>query len=187
MDFRREVTTITRGKKKGYTTYTKIYAGADKAQGGSDGCVNFEDPDNKGLPSCLVKAGIEKVYEEYCDKASLADFLVIAAEAVTGRLAVGYEQNDPFKDGTLAARFRDEFGAGRTTKHTCPEAKGLMPNPEKGCTDLNDIFIEHIFNVKDCNKHCKWGMTAAISGAHTIGSAKLKNSGYEGNWSDPKN
>lgn len=30
-------------------------------------------------------------------------------------------------------------------------------------------------------------MTAAISGAHTVGSAKLQNSGYEGFWSDPKN
>ena len=29
-------------------------------------------------------------------------------------------------------------------------------------------------------------MTAAISGAHTIGSAKLENSGYNGFWSDAK-
>ena len=30
-------------------------------------------------------------------------------------------------------------------------------------------------------------MTAAISGAHTIGNAKLENSGYQGGWSDKKN
>merc|ERR1711939_288118 len=30
-------------------------------------------------------------------------------------------------------------------------------------------------------------MGAAISGAHTLGSAKLHNSGYEGFWSDSKN
>ena len=30
-------------------------------------------------------------------------------------------------------------------------------------------------------------MTAAISGAHTIGSAKPENSGYEGMWSDAAN
>ena len=30
-------------------------------------------------------------------------------------------------------------------------------------------------------------MTAAISGAHTLGSAKPHNSGYDGFWSDAKN
>ena len=30
-------------------------------------------------------------------------------------------------------------------------------------------------------------MTAAISGAHTIGSAKPHNSGYSGMWGDPMN
>lgn len=33
----------------------------------------------------------------------------------------------------------------------------------------------------------RWAMTAAISGAHTIGSAKLHNSGYTGMWGDPTN
>lgn len=32
-----------------------------------------------------------------------------------------------------------------------------------------------------------WFMTAAISGAHTIGSAKPENSGYDGTWSDKAN
>ena len=29
-----------------------------------------------------------------------------------------------------------------------------------------------------------WALTAAISGAHTIGGASLENSGYQGWWSD---
>lgn len=32
-----------------------------------------------------------------------------------------------------------------------------------------------------------WTMTAAISGTHTLGSAKKANSGYEGYWSDHEN
>jgi hypothetical protein len=32
-----------------------------------------------------------------------------------------------------------------------------------------------------------WGLTAAISGAHTLGKAQVKNSGYNGWWSDAKN
>jgi hypothetical protein len=30
-------------------------------------------------------------------------------------------------------------------------------------------------------------MTAAISGAHTVGGARLENSGYNGYWSDVEN
>ena len=68
-----------------------------------------------GLPQCLAKAGIENIYGEWCDKVSLADFIVIAAEAVTGRLAVDYDAEDMFKDGTLASKFRDQLQVGRTT------------------------------------------------------------------------
>lgn len=46
-----------------------------------------------------------------------------------------------------------------------------MPNPEKGCDDLKEIFVKHIYNVGIGKRH-RWGMTAALSGAHTIGSAK---------------
>ena len=31
--------------------------------GGSDGCVNFEDPDNKGLPECLTEFNMPEVYD----------------------------------------------------------------------------------------------------------------------------
>lgn len=66
-----------------------------------------------------------------------------------------------------------------------------MPNPEKGCDDLQKIFIEHIYmknkEKKWVTKNEAWKMTAALSGAHTLGHAKLENSGYKGGWGDPKN
>lgn len=130
MDFRREAR-VNRRRGRSF-----VRPGAAKAEGGSDGCVNFEDEDNKGLPTCLMKSGIDNVFAEHCDKVSMADFMVIAAEAITGKLAVDYDASEPFKSGTLAARFRDQFRAGRTTLKECPENKGLMPNPERGCTDL---------------------------------------------------
>jgi len=59
-----------------------------------------------------------------------------------------------------------------------------MPDPENGCDDVNSIFKEHLF---------KWGvdgtnvtnrdrkrLITAVMGAHTLGSAKVDNSGYEG-------
>lgn len=55
-----------------------------------------------------------------------------------------------------------------------------MPNPEHGCAGLQEIFNENIY----AHTGMEWAMTAAISGAHTIGSAKKNQSGYEGYWSD---
>ena len=88
MDFRRE-------KKFNKRGYVKWYG--KKLEGGSDGCMNFEDMDNTGLPSCVDKIGIVDIYQEWCDKVSLADFMVIAAEASTGGIAQGYDPNDKWK------------------------------------------------------------------------------------------
>ena len=50
MDFRRENKKNRRGR---------VRAGGKKISGGSDGCVNFTEADNKGLPQCLERAKIE--------------------------------------------------------------------------------------------------------------------------------
>lgn len=58
-----------------------------------------------------------------------------------------------------------------------------MPDAETGCGDLMDIFEQNVFkNAKDRKQ--KKLFTSAILGAHTIGSAHLENSGYEGSWSE---
>jgi len=59
--------------------------------GGSDGCVNFNDADNKGLAECLSTTGVQSVYNDHCDHLSLADFIVLASEAVTIRTASKYD------------------------------------------------------------------------------------------------
>jgi len=56
-----------------------------------------------------------------------------------------------------------------------------MPDPEKGCGDLDAVFKNHIFKFEKGKQ--KKEFTAALMGAHTLGSAKLHNSGYEGSWS----
>ena len=70
--------------------------------GGSDACVNFEDPDNKGLAECITQFGLVSAYQQSCTKASLADFIVIAGEAVMGRTATSYDAEDYYADDTLA-------------------------------------------------------------------------------------
>jgi hypothetical protein len=70
--------------------------------GGSDGCINFTDDDNLGLSDCLAASGLSTVYENYCASVSLADFLVISAEAVMGRTAERYDANDYYAEGSAA-------------------------------------------------------------------------------------
>ena len=67
-----------------------------KSTGGSDGCVNFQDGDNAGLSPCLQKTGITEIYEKWCHKISVADFMVLAAEVATGSLSVDYNPDDIF-------------------------------------------------------------------------------------------
>ena len=75
--------------------------------GGADGCVDYEDPDNKGLMECIVKFGYIRVYQNHCGRVSLADYLIIAAEAVMGRASPLYNEANPFAPGTLHRKFRD--------------------------------------------------------------------------------
>ena len=56
-----------------------------------------------------------------------------------------------------------------------------MPDAEAGCTDVDSIFGANIF--KKQKRRQKKEFSAAIIGAHTLGSAKPENSGYNGKWS----
>eukprot|EP00448_Togula_jolla_P020876 CAMPEP_0170589000 /NCGR_PEP_ID=MMETSP0224-20130122/11125_1 /TAXON_ID=285029 /ORGANISM="Togula jolla, Strain CCCM 725" /LENGTH=339 /DNA_ID=CAMNT_0010912745 /DNA_START=64 /DNA_END=1079 /DNA_ORIENTATION=+ len=58
-------------------------------QGGSDACTDMDDADNAGLAECLFEGefgegtvSLNDAYMKFCDRISLADFIVIAAEAV---------------------------------------------------------------------------------------------------------
>lgn len=158
------------------------YVTDNTTSGGSDGCIDFNDVDNAGLDQCLTNTNVASVYDKYCDVVSLADFIVIAAESVMGRTAADYNAAAPFTQGTLLQKWRDNFRSGRTTAESCTGNVGLMPNPEDGCTGLKNIFVDHIYKSKSERK--SWMLTAAVSGAHTLGGAKQSQSGYDGHWSD---
>ena len=154
--------------------------GTDGFAGGSDGCINFNDGDNAGLANCVTNSGVLEIYENWCHKVSLADFIVIIAEAAIGKSATDADEIEPFTSGTFQAKLRNKFAYGRATVEECSWNEGLMPNPENGCPGLSNIFVDHIYG----SRIDPWVMTAAISGAHSVGSAKLANSGYNGWWSD---
>jgi len=152
--------------------------------GGADGCMYFADGDNTGLPSCLVDTGLAATYQTYCETVSLADFMVIMGEAVMGRTAGRYNAADYYETGGVAKVFMENFKFGRTSADTCSWATGLMPNPEEGCEGLENIFVDHIYEGQTDKE---WEYTAAISGAHTLGSATIANSGYDGFWGNAEN
>jgi hypothetical protein len=97
------------------------------SQGGSDGCLDLHDVDNKGLHECLYKGefgvSLNDAYKhEHCAKMSLADFLVIAAETVMEIT----RSNVP---GASPVNFRSRFRYGRTTSVTCEWATDRLPQP----------------------------------------------------------
>jgi len=156
-------------------------------KGGSDGCLRFDDPDNKGLINCLkgdfdlngdtdpdaFNKTLHDVYNNFCDKVSLADFIVIAGEAV-----MSFTETSQSVD--LKQDFKDSFMYGRSTKITCADAVAL-PNPANGCAANEVTFLaSDAFNLT-------WRQTAALMGVHTIGKASLQNSGYSGWWQDEQN
>ena len=100
-----------------------------------------------------------------------------------GRTATFYNSGDYYAEGTFAKELRDNFNFGRETAKTCAWNHGLMPNPANSCNGLFDIFVTHIYK----GDPDAWALTAAISGAHTLGGAQIKNSGFEGTWSDAEN
>mmetsp|Transcript_56210 Transcript_56210/g.100154 ORF Transcript_56210/g.100154 Transcript_56210/m.100154 type:complete len:699 (-) Transcript_56210:343-2439(-) len=149
-------------------------------QGGSDACTDMLDPDNAGLEACLHSGefglSLNQVYQEYCSSVSLADFIVIAAEAVmtsTRERQLAVTPNAPALD------FRSQFRFGRTTAESCEFSAGRLPNPERGCGAVEETFVQGM--------GLSWSEAAALMGVHTLGRAHIANSGYHGWWSDPEN
>jgi hypothetical protein len=80
----------------------------DTGLGGSDGCINFNDEDNTGIPSCVAAHGLVAAYAEFCESVSLADWMVIAGEAIMGRTATDFSNTATdvyYADGQLAGDF----------------------------------------------------------------------------------
>jgi hypothetical protein len=63
----------------------------------------------------LTYAGIPNVYAQHCETVSLADFVVIAAEAAMGRTSPDYNSADHFKEDGLLDTFKENFLVGRET------------------------------------------------------------------------
>jgi len=149
-------------------------------EGGSDACIDMEDIDNAGLGQCLYVGefgvSMADAYADFCTTISLADFVVVAAEAIMNISRQHVLDDDPSRS---AIDFRSLFKYGRTTALSCSFAHGRLPNPENSCSAVNLTFVQRM--------GLSWGQAAALMGVHSLGRAKVENSGYDGWWSDYNN
>ena len=113
-----------------------------RGTGGSDACLHLDNPINAGLADCINSTGIQEIYETRCESVSLADFVVIAAEAMMYRTSTTYDANRLFYFGQLGRVFRDNFRAGRRTQPTCSD---LMPDPAQGCAAVETRLVHSVF------------------------------------------
>jgi len=146
-------------------------------QGGSDGCIDLSDPDNNGLSKCLIEGefglSMADAYSQFCGVVSLADFVVIAGEAV---MVATRQQGLTDSNSTTPLTFKSQFKYGRSTATECSFADGRLPNPEGSCKAVESAFVT--------NMGLSWGESAALMGVHTLGRAQINNSGYNGFWSN---
>ena len=108
--------------------------------GGVDACLAFDDADNRGLSSCLASGGtsLAQAYAQVCDRVSLADFAVIAAEGLMAAVATN--------PAATALMFKANAMWGRTTATSCAHTQeGGLPNPEESCNDLERVFGGHVY------------------------------------------
>jgi len=144
-------------------------------KGGADGCIDFQDPDNAGLKGCMLQAvterdssdvSLELMWQDFCSEVSIADFFVIAAEALMEATAPSSSQ------AMWGQSFANNFRFGRQTAFEChPEE---LPNPINSCDAVEDVFMNRM-NLTATG-------ATALMGVHTLGRALPENSGYDGFW-----
>jgi len=153
--------------------------------GGADACTDMNEGDNAGLSACLANGefghSLKDLYGNFCTRMSLADFEVIAAQAVMSLLATEGEPKE-----TLSAGFKANFHFGRTTatgdacrNSTHAEGSLILPNPALGCSEVDRVFVN--------NMGLTWEQATALMGVHSLGRASTDNSGFDGYWMDPHN
>jgi len=149
-----------------------------KRQGGSDGCIDFMDPDNAGLKQTLCGGGefgrgatLNNVYKNFCSLVSYADFLVIAAEAMMIRTRPDYSSKT-----RTSPSLSFDFKFGRQTSVACKmTSETALPNAVEGCPAVDEVFNKRM-ELDD------WRLSAALMGVHTLGRMRAENTGFEGWW-----
>jgi len=118
---------------------------------------------NAGLPTVALDL-LKPISEKYCpDVISNADLWTLAANVA---IEVMGGPKIPTRFGRKDAASADESVESQV---------GRLPDGDKGCPHLREIFHPKGFDDKDI---------VALSGAHTVGAMHADRSGFEGKWTE---
>ena len=138
---------------------------------GSDGCLDFENQANAGLPDLwcddIVRCPLKTLYDTNYAFMSKADFWVAAANAVVKETSISSASRP---DGLILP-----FRWGRIDEGNCEESSGRLPEAE-GCSQVQATFIDRM--------GLTWRDAVALLGAHTLGRGDTNFSGHDGTWVD---
>ena len=145
--------------------------------GGSNGCIDFFEPDNNGLGPAVSL--LRPVCAQFLDKGiSFADCYVVA-----GALAISFAttnsntgpNQESFVPETITEPLHLPTRFGRLDAATCSDV-GELPHADDSWAEMRSFFVG------------KFGLTndeiVAIMGAHTLGRAERANLGFEGGWTN---
>eukprot|EP00091_Calanus_sinicus_P024255 TRINITY_DN8594_c0_g1_i2.p1 TRINITY_DN8594_c0_g1~~TRINITY_DN8594_c0_g1_i2.p1 ORF type:complete len:297 (+),score=71.46 TRINITY_DN8594_c0_g1_i2:81-893(+) len=159
--------------------------------GGCNGCLNVENPDNKGLEE--VVARLEDVYQEqqFYHIVSRADiWALMGIWAINESIAINnadcalYGPNGTlpspnehsYENCQMVPELQVPFLWGRKDCKTAPytEKDVHLPAPTLGYVDLMKFFSSEFgFTPRE---------VTALMGVHTLGKADIFNSGFHGTW-----
>eukprot|EP00971_Amphidinium_carterae_P170854 3386153-Amphidinium_carterae.1 len=97
----------------------------------------------------------QDAYSAHCSEISLADFIVLAAEAV-----ITFSREHA-TGGNTDMDLKSKFKFGRTTAARCEFAEGRLPNPEDSCDAVDATFRTRM--------GLSWRRSAALMGVHSLG------------------
>jgi len=143
--------------------------------GGSNGCIDFNEPDNAGLIP-IVQA-LDTIYQanNYATVISNADFWVLAANT-----AIQVASTPSSSSGNNLASLSTNLGM-----QTMPFRYGRVD--ATSCNDVGDLPSSswawaNIYSYFNTNYGMNAAQTVAIMGAHTLGRAQYQYAGVQGGW-----
>eukprot|EP00092_Neocalanus_flemingeri_P022530 GFUD01024432.1.p1 GENE.GFUD01024432.1~~GFUD01024432.1.p1 ORF type:complete len:422 (+),score=86.93 GFUD01024432.1:153-1268(+) len=142
--------------------------------GGCNGCLNVNNPDNKGLEGLV--ADIETVYQDnnFSEIISRADlWALLGIWSINQTIIANNEDCDNCEE---VPELEVTFKWGRKDCATAPYSDNDvgLPAATFGHSELMDFFSDEFdFNDRE---------VTALMGVHTLGAAKIFNSGFHGTW-----
>ena len=138
--------------------------------GGVDGCINFEDPDNNGLED--IHATLTDLHTSYTTLLTQADIFQLAAQVATV---------ESFADNGAAADILDTFLVGRPDNI----ADGCSNDARQPSPHSDFAAIEALMGAGGIGFSTR--EIVVLMGAHSVGRAQTQNSGFDGEWDNSPN